>query len=123
MLSLGQIYQRVYFTSAIDTSPPGTLLYLDCEEVSDGELLLSWGWQERNDETHSRGKGNTITHSVVDYREGQVWKRVEDVVKHSPFTLYCKFSLYCKLSNNAQLILVQERSIPAIQIPGGNHTD
>ena len=80
MLSQEQIYQMICFTSAIDTSPPGTLLYLDCEEVSDGELLPSWGWPQSKDVTHSREQGNTISHVVVDYRVGQVWTRVADVV-------------------------------------------
>ena len=85
------VKRAVYFASVTDTSPPGPLLYLDCEEVSQSELLLSWCWPLSQDVGKSLcGEvDNSITHAVVEYRDEQGWMRVEDV-RYSPFLLHCK---------------------------------
>ena len=94
LFSLIPICQKgsdIFLDSTTDTSSPGPLLYLDCEEVSQGMLLLSWCWPQSQDvgKSLSGEVDDTVTHAVVEYREGQGWTRLTDV-RQSPFSLHCK---------------------------------
>ena len=68
-------------------SPPGKLLYLDCEEVGDKQFLLSWCWPPCGYDT---GPLADTTHAVVEYREGQQWTILTEDITKSPYIAECK---------------------------------
>ena len=68
-------------------SPPGKLLYLDCEEVSENQFHLSWGWPACDGEVGSVAE---TTHAVVEYRMGEQWTRFPDNITRSPYKAECK---------------------------------
>ena len=63
-------------------SPPGKLLYLDCDEVGENQFDLSWCWPTHNEET---GPLAETSHAVVEYSVGQQWIRLTDNIKKSPY--------------------------------------
>ena len=70
-----------------ETSVPGKLLYLDCEEVDENQFCLSWGWPACDKET---GPLFETTHSVVEYRVGQHWSTLTDI-QRSPYMVNCMY--------------------------------
>ena len=70
-----------------ETSVPGKLLYLDCEEVAENQFRLSWGWPARDKKT---GPLFETTHAVVQYRVGQHWTTLTDI-QISPYMVNCMY--------------------------------
>ena len=76
------------FYFLIERSPPGKLLYLDCEEVDDNVFELSFGWP---DSGKDNAPSSETTHAVVECRVGDQWTRIADKIKESPYIAHCKF--------------------------------
>ena len=70
-------------------SPPGKVLYLDCEEIGVNQFHLKWGWPTCDEETGSIAE---MTHAVVEYRQEQQWARLSDNIKTSPYMVECKLT-------------------------------
>ena len=86
-------------------SPPGKLLYLDCEEVNDSHFLLSWCWPACGDETGPLCK---TTLAVVEYREGQQWTRLTDDITKSPYIAECKLMALVHIHERVYLNLQKD---------------
>ena len=67
-----------------ETSLPGKLLYLDCDEEGENQFYLSWGWPAGTEEI-----GPLFTHAVVEYRVGEHWTKLADNIQTSPHIVKC----------------------------------
>ena len=68
-------------------SPPGKLLYLDCEKVGENQFNLSWGWPACEEKIDPQAE---TTHAVVEIREGQQWTQLSDNITKSPYMAECE---------------------------------